>query len=62
MNTKALLSPRKARAEYGARDAWWYVNKRSIEVLAQPNGSNPTCVKLTKKQLQRALEIMNESE
>jgi hypothetical protein len=55
--------PRKARALSDTNEAWWYVDPRSIivhgEVLGLAGERWVTSVRLTRKQLERALEIMD---
>lgn len=57
--------PRNMRKPYTAKplglsdDAWYYVGPSSIDVFAQREGMNATPCRLTRKQLLRALEIMD---
>jgi hypothetical protein len=39
-------------------DAWFYVNRGTVDVYARTTDENTTVVRLTRKQLERALEIM----
>jgi hypothetical protein len=58
-----MREPRKCRATNGTAEAWYYLNPRSIDVLAEiVDGNNGarwiTTCRLTRRQLQQALEIM----
>ena len=55
--TPEMCKNRRARPMGDTTDGWWYVDPGSITVHAI--GNNPvTSVRLTRKQLERALEIM----
>jgi hypothetical protein len=59
---KEMRSPRKAEPYNGTDEAWWYINKRSIDVYATSSAQAELCttvVRLTRHQLERALEIMD---
>ena len=45
----------------GTEKGWWYVNPRSIDVLAYDN-TTTTQVRLTRKQLDKAIEIMDSAQ
>lgn len=61
---KGMQRPRSARAIGDNTDvAWWYVNPRTIDIMAHVNdgkGGPNYCgqVRLTRKQLEQALAVM----
>lgn len=60
--TRAQRKPRKAKPCVGTREGWYYVDHQYIEVLARTENTGvhfTTAVRLTRKQLERALEIMD---
>ena len=61
--TKAMLKSRKTRVEHGPGEAWWYVNHAQIQVCVAPEKgkASSNIVILTKRQLETALQIMNDS-
>ena len=54
--TKEMCIPRSAKNLSG--DGWWYVSPKHIEIMATSK-TGLTAVTLTRKQLERALEIMD---
>lgn len=54
--SKELAKSRKATALQGI-EAWWYVNKKSIEVYVR-DADGVSSARLTRAQLERALELM----
>ena len=59
MGSNEMLVPRRARPlGYDTSDGWWYINYGSIDIFAEGQVS-VTSVRLTRKQLKRALEIMD---
>ena len=56
-----MTHPRKARPLGGSTaDGWWYVNYGSIDVYADLIGTGVSAVRLTRRQLEQALKIMDE--
>jgi len=61
--SKAMCKVRNAR-KYGMNttDAWWYINAKSIDILAEATVNDKrvvTHVVLTRHQIRRAIEIMD---
>lgn len=56
--TKEMTKPRVAGLLGGAVKAWWYINPESIDVCAESQRGGTTHVRLSKRQLERALEVM----
>lgn len=56
---KSMRKPRKARTR--SKDAWWYISRNRIEVYVEDNNHNVQEIILTRKQLERALSIMEAS-
>ena len=56
--TKPMLAPRRARPLAGTEDAWFYVEPKGVSVFASKEGGGTTACKLTRRQLERALEIL----
>jgi hypothetical protein len=54
----AMLIARKAKPLGTTGAAHYYVNRGSIEVYCHKNGEGGMACKLTRQQLERALEIM----
>ena len=59
--TTEMCKSRRCRALMGTEKGWWYVNPRSIDVLAYDN-TTTTQVRLTRKQLDKAIEIMDSAQ
>lgn len=62
--TKHMRAPRNARPLCGTDEGWWYVDPSSISVhgrVTNMGGCHTTSVRLTRRQLERALEIMDEA-
>lgn len=59
--TKPMLKPRKARFINGKGEAWFYVSPHGIEVCVAENKDAAAShqVLITRRQLVRALEIMD---
>lgn len=58
--SREMCESRKARALPGTLGAWWYINPASIDIISQPSfGHGVAQARLTRKQLERALEIMD---
>lgn len=56
----SLRRVRAAKSLGGTVKAWWYVNEDGIDIFGQhPNGGT-TAAHLTREQLERALEVMDE--
>lgn len=61
--TPDMCKPRKAHALTGETSSgWFYVGPRAIYVMAQAKGGGITGVRLTKRQLERALSIIQSRE
>ena len=57
--SKAMRGPRKAKVISGGDEAWWYIEPNGITVVSSvAKGLNPIQVRLTRRQLERALEVM----
>jgi hypothetical protein len=59
--SKEMLKCRAARPLRDTGAAWWYIDPKGIEVFAK-HYETTTSVRLTAKQLRRALEIIESSE
>lgn len=57
--TGKMLTPRKATACGLSDNAWYYVGPASVDVFAQVEGEDALCARLTRRQLERAIEIMD---
>ena len=60
---KQMREPRRARATGVTAEAWYYINPKTVDVLAEivdpGNGGRwVTTARLTRKQLEQALAIM----
>jgi hypothetical protein len=61
---KEMREPRKGRPMCGTDEAWFYVNQNSVDIYATSSTQaevNTTTVRLTRRQLERALETMDYS-
>ena len=54
----AMCKPRGARSLHTTKEAWWYINRRSIDIIAV-SGNETTQCRLTRRQLEKAIEIMD---
>lgn len=55
-----MLIARVAKPLTSSTDkAWWYISHNSIEIVALSSAGDTTQVQLTRKQLERALAVMN---
>ena len=57
--SKDMCNSRGARSLSNTKLAWWYINPRSIDIIAVGPDNDTTQVRLTRKQLERAIEIMD---
>jgi hypothetical protein len=59
--SRTMLDPRTAKVVAGADKAWFYIDPTFIQVyMASKPGSGCTpCCRLTRKQLERALAVMD---
>ena len=59
---KNMLKPRRAQVAHGPGECWYYIVPRGLEVcVAMKKGeASSNVVRLTRWQLKRALEIMEE--
>lgn len=55
----SMRRPRQAYPQH-AGNGWFYINPGSIDVVASTGDGNNTIVKLTRKQLETALFVMDE--
>lgn len=58
---RKMLGPRNTRAGKGFQPGWYYIGRNQVEILADLKnavGGHTTCVRLSRKQLEQALEIM----
>lgn len=56
---RKMREPRKAKAFGLSSKAWYYVNDRSIDLFINADGCKTMTAKLTRRQLEQALAIMN---
>ena len=54
----SMRKPRKATPLGRSEDAWYYVGPSSVDIYCQEKGVNVQQCRLTRRQLERALEIM----
>lgn len=57
--TKEMCAPRDARTLGNTEEAWWYINPGSIDIISVNRHEPTSQVRLHRKQLERALEIMD---
>ena len=57
----AMRIARKAEPHAGTKSAWWYISPTEIVVYFRSDDSSGAC-SLTRQQLERALEVMNNFE
>lgn len=58
---RKMLGPRHTRAGKGFQPGWYYIDRNQIEILADVKNAvsvHTMCVRLSRKQLEQALEIM----
>jgi hypothetical protein len=57
---KNMLKPRRARMAHGPGECWYYINASGLEVYVaeEPGQSSRHVIRFTKRQLEKALEIM----
>lgn len=58
---KNMLTPRKAKPLGVSEESWYYVGPSSIDIFIKQENCSTASARLTRKQLQRALEIMDEA-
>ena len=56
--SKEMCKPRSARPLSSTEEAWWYINPGSIDIVSVNRNEATSQVRLHRKQLERALEIM----
>ena len=56
---RAMRTPKKGRPCLGTDEGWYYVQRGYIEVMGRKADVATTAVRITRKQLERALEIMD---
>ena len=56
---KEMCKRRRARPLTGTEEAWWYINLKSIDIISVNKSQTFTQVRLYRKQLERALQIMD---
>jgi hypothetical protein len=54
-----MLSPRKTLTAKGCVKGWYYIDRRRIDVLVPPRGSDAAGIQLSRRQLEQALQIMD---
>jgi hypothetical protein len=54
-----MLNPRKATPCGLSDEAWYYVGPSSVDVFARVEGQDALCVRLTRRQLERAIATMD---
>ena len=61
---KSMLKPRRATVIHGPGECWYYIVPRGLEIcVAQEKGrASSNSIRLTRRQLERALEIMSAEE
>lgn len=58
---KNMLASRKAKPIGVSEEAWYYVGPTSIDVFISQENCSTASARLTRRQLLRALEIMDEA-
>ena len=60
---KTMLKSRRATVVHGAGECWYYIAPSGLEVCvaAEKGKAASNVVRLTRRQLQRALEVIEES-
>lgn len=56
---RIMRAPRKAKPIHQTEKAWYYVNHKTIDIFAQSKLGQSTIVRMTRRQLQQALAIMD---
>lgn len=62
---RVMRTPKTCRPCFGTDEGWYYVQPGYIEVIGRKDSGvdavSTTAVRLTRRQLERALEIMDEA-
>jgi len=61
---KSMLKSRRARLVHGSGECWYYINPGGLEVLvtSQKDLAASQTFRITRKQMERALEIIKAAE